>query len=293
LSAVLDWFIEPFSTTFTQNALKELVLISVLSGVVGVYVVLRGIAFIVDGLSHAVLPGIAVALFFESNVFVGALVAALLVTILITFTGQHTQVSEDSAIGIFFTGAFALGVVLLSVVLSNKSRRGTSSDILFGQLFGVTDQDILNTLIVGGLIVLVFLGLRKELLLSSFDPTMTRAMGYPTLLFDLVLYLGVALTVVVALPAVGNILALAFLITPAATARLLTDRVYPLIFLSIVVALLASLTGLYLSYYLRLAGGASIVTVASGFFLLALVASPRHGLLARLLHRRVTAKVEA
>jgi ABC-type Mn2+/Zn2+ transport system permease subunit len=161
-------------------------------------------------------------------------------------------------------------------------------DILFGQLFGVNEQDLISTLLVGGFIVLVFLALRKELLLSSFDPIMFRAMGFPGLTLDMVLYLGVALTVVVALPAVGNILVLAFLITPAATARLLTGRLYPLIALSIGVALLSSLIGIYMSYYLGLAGGATIVMVATALFLLALLLSPKHGLLQRFLAQRAT-----
>jgi ABC-type Mn2+/Zn2+ transport system permease subunit len=288
---MLDWLIEPFTTTFTQNALKELALISVLSGVVGVYVVLRGIAFIVDGLSHAILPGIAVALLMGGNTFAGAFVAALVVTVLVSFTSRHEQVSEDSATGIFFTGAFALGVILTTLALSGKSLRGTSVDILFGQLFGVTEQDLTNTLLVGGLVTLLFVALRKELLLSSFDPSMSRAMGYSGWWLDLALYLGVALTVVVALPAVGNILVLAFLITPAATARLLTDRLYRLIILSAVFAFLASLIGIYLSYYMRLAGGASIVTVSSLLFLLALAFSPRYGWLSRFRRKESPANV--
>jgi len=280
---MLDWLTEPFTLSFTQNALKELALISVLSGVVGTFVVLRGIAFIVDGLSHAILPGIAVALLVGGERFAGAFFAALVVTALISLTSRNSRVSEDSAIGIFFTGAFALGIILTTVALTGKSRKGSSVDILFGQLFGVTDQDIFSTLLVGGLVVLIFLGLRKELLLISFDPNMGRALGLSGIGLDLVLYLGVALTVVVALPAVGNILVLSFLITPAATARLLTDRLYWLIGLSIFIALLASLSGLYASYYLRLAGGATVVSIVTIFFLLALLFSPKHGWINRFL----------
>ena len=283
---MIEWLFEPFSLGFIQNALKELLLISVLSGVVGTFVVLRGIAFIVDGLSHAILPGVAIALLVGGDRFLGAFLAALAVTALISLASRNTRVSEDSAIGIFFTGAFSLGVILVTIALSGKSRKGSSADILFGQLFGVSDQDLLSTLLVGGFVAMVFLALRKELILSSFDPSMTRAMGFSGLGLDLVLYLGVALTVVVTLPAVGNILALAFLITPAATARLLTDRLYQMMSLSVVIAALASLIGLYLSYYISLAGGATVVTVSTLLFLLALILSPQHGLVASLLQHR-------
>ncbi|MEI6043891.1 MAG: metal ABC transporter permease [Chloroflexota bacterium] len=287
---MLEWFSDPFSLSFTQNALKELALISILSGVVGTFVVLRGIAFIVDGLSHAILPGVAIALLVDGNRFVGAFCAALVVTALISLTSRSSRVSEDSAIGIFFTGAFSLGIILITVALSGKSRKGSSVDILFGQLFGVTEQDLSSTLLVGSLVVLVFGALHKELLLSSFDPTMAKAMGFSGIALDLVVYLGVALTVVIALPAVGNVLVLSFLITPAATARLLTDRLYWMMGISIVIALLSSVTGLYLSYYLSLAGGATVVTVTTLFFLMALLLAPRYGLIARYVGNRSARK---
>ncbi len=281
---IFTWLTRPFNANFLQNALKEMVLISILSGIVGSFVVLRGIAFIVDGLSHAILPGIAVAFLVQGNLFLGALAAAVAVTLVITLTNQVASVSEDSAIGIFFTGAFAIGVIIISKI-SSKGRN--LNDILFGQLFAVTDDDLVQTLFVGAAIVLVIGLLGKELLFSSFDPTMARAVGYRPLLLDLVIYLAVALSVVVSLPAVGNILVLAFLITPAATARLLTARFYPMVGLAILIALLTSLSGLYLSYYQDIkGGGAAVVVVGTVIFLLTLLFSPRHGGLAWLLGRQ-------
>lgn len=283
MDSILKWLTEPFALNFLQNALKEMVLISLLSGVVGTFVVLRGIAFIVDGLSHAILPGIAVAFLLGGSIFWGALAAAILVTVIITATSRTAVVSEDSAIGIFFTGGFAVGVIIISKI---QTKGRNLNDVLFGQLFAVTDEDLLQTLLVGGLIVALILALRKELVFSSFDTVMARAAGYRTVVLDLVLYLAVALTVVVSLPAVGNILVLAFLITPAATARLLTDRFYVMMGLAVVIALFTSLTGLYLSYYLAIAGGgAAVVVFGTVLFLLTLLLSPRHGAIAWLVTR--------
>jgi manganese/iron transport system permease protein len=281
---IVDWLTSPFSLSFMQNALAEMVLISVLAGVVGCFVVLRGIAFIVDGLSHAILPGIAVAFLVGGNIFWGALGAALLVTALITITSRNALVSEDSAIGIFFTGAFAVGVIIISKI---QTKGRNLNDVLFGQLFAVKDADLLQTLLVGGLLVVGILALRKELLFSSFDPHMAQAVGYSTLWLDLTLYLAVALTVVVSLPAVGNILVLAFLITPAATARLLTDHFYYMLGLSILIALFTSLAGLYISYYLNISGGgATVVVTGTALFLLTLLFSPKYGAVAWLITRQ-------
>lgn len=279
-----NWLSEPFALSFMQRALYEMLLISVLAGVVGTFVVLRGIAFIVDGLSHAILPGIAIAFLFNGNLFWGGLIAAIITTVLISFTSRNNLVSEDSAIGILFSGAFAIGIIIISKI---QTRGRNISDVLFGQIFAVTEDDLLNTLLVGGLILVTLFALRKELLFGSFDPTMARAMGYRTNLLDMLIYVIIALTVVVALPAVGNILVLAFLITPASTARLLTDRLYPMVGLAIIIAVGASLLGLYLSYYTKIAGGgATIVVVSTIFFLLVLLLSPKHGALGWLLSRR-------
>lgn len=281
----LDWLTEPFSLGFMQHALYEMLLISLLAGVIGTFVVLRGIAFIVDGLSHAILPGIGIAFLLNGSLFWGGVVAAIITTILISYTSRSKLVSEDSAIGILFSGAFALGVIIISKLQTGGRN---ISEVLFGQLFAVTEQDLQNTLIVGGIIVGVLFAFRKELLFSSFDPAMAQAMGYRTGWLDMLIYVGVALTVVVALPAVGNILVLAFLITPAATARLLTDRLYYMIGLACLIALGSSLIGLYLSYYTNIAGGgATIVVVSTTIFLSGLLLSPKHGVLGWLLSRRL------
>lgn len=274
MNELINWLSAPFEQEFMRRAFMEIGLLGIVCGVVSTFIVLKGLAFIVDGLSHAILPGIAVAVLLQFDILLGALVAAVFVALAISGAARNHQVSEDSAIGIFFTGAFSLGIIVIS-----KFRARSLNDILFGQVLGVSLQDLWTTAIVGGLIVLVILALRKELLLSAFDNQLGRAMGFPVGWLDIMLYIIIALTVVIALPAVGNILVLSLLITPAATARLLTDRFYSMLGLSILCALLVGFCGLYLSYYLEWAGGATIVIVATGLFLLALIFSPRHGLL--------------
>lgn len=277
MDTILNWFGAPFDQEFMRRAFLEIAILAVICGIVGTFVVLKGLAFIVDGLSHAILPGIAVAYLLGSSLLAGALVAALIVALAISGVARSARVSEDSAIGIFFTGAFSLGVILIS-----KSTSRSLSEILFGQIFGVSEDDLWTTALIGLVVVALILALRKELLLNAFDVQLGRAIGLPSAGLDVLLYVLVALTVVVALPAVGNILVLSLLITPAATARLLTDRFYPLLGFSVLVALVAGFSGLYLSYHAGWAGGASIAIVATLLFLLALLFSPRHGAVSQL-----------
>ncbi len=281
MAEILNWLEAPLKQEFMVRAFLEIGLLAIVSGVVGTFVVLKSLAFIVDGLSHAILPGIAIAYLLGSNLFTGALVAGVVVALAISGVARNSQVSEDSAIGILFTGAFSTGVILVS-----KSGSRSLSDILFGQIFGVSESDLWTTFIIGGLTVLVIVFLRKELLLAAFDGQAGKAMGFPVGWLDVMLYVMVALTVVIALPAVGNILVLSLLITPAATARLLTNRFQIMMPLAIFWALLSGVTGLYFSYYAGWAGGGSVVMLASFFFLLALVFSPGHGLLAYLWSRQ-------
>ncbi len=273
MSQIVDWFSVPFEQEFMRRALLEIALLAIVSGVVGTFVVLKGIAFIVDALSHAILPGIALAYLFGFSLLTGALVAGVVVALAISGVAHTGQVSEDSAIGIFFTGAFSLGVILISKTVSRSL-----SDILFGQIFGVSEGDLWTTFLIGGGMVVAVLALRKELLLSAFDSQQARAMGLPVDGLNLLLYVLVALTVVISLPAVGNILVLSLLITPAATARLLTDRFYRVMGLAIGCALLTGAGGLYLSYHAGWAGGASIVMLSTLLFLVVLALSPRYGL---------------
>lgn len=266
-----------------QNALWELLLISLVSGVIGTFIVLRGLVFIVDALTHAIFPGVVIAFLLGLNFFAGAFIAGLVVTLLIGSAARNQQVSEDSAIGVIFTGAFALGVVLLSSV---KSYGRSLEDFLFGDILGIDTSDLLVTLMLAAAVLLVIFLFRKELLLTSFDSVMAKAMGLPVARLDLLLYLLITFTVVISLPSIGNILVLGFLMTPAATARLFTNRFYTLLLASIGFGMLSSLVGLSLGYYANLAGSAGVVVVATALFVIGLIVSPRYGLIKKLLDLR-------
>jgi manganese/iron transport system permease protein len=285
---IWNWLLEPFNSLYAgalvRNALWELLIISVIGGVVGTYIVLRGLVFIVDALTHAIFPGVVIAFLIGVNFFLGAFISALAVALVIALVARNRRVSEDSSIGVIFTGAFALGVVLLS---SQRSYGRSLEGLLFGDILGITATDLLVTGIVGLLILGAIFATRKELLFSSFDAAMARASGLPVARLDLFLYLLIAATVVVSLPAVGNILVLAFLVTPSATARLFTNRFYRMMPLAVLLGMLASVTGLYLGYYANVAGSAGVVVVATGFFIIGLVISPNSGLFVQLRQRRL------
>ncbi len=268
---MLDFLLEPIGQIYVQKALVELLLIAVLCGVVSSYVVLRGVAFLANALSHGIFPGIVVAFLLGSNLFWGGLIAGLVIVIGVTLTERNQYVSENSAIGVLYIGSFALGIVLITSI--KHSNTGGLEGFLFGQLFGVGWGDVISTLLVGFLVLgLIFL-VRKELLLASFDAQMGRAMGLPVGWLNLGFLILVTLTVVTGLPAVGNILMIALVITPGATARLLTARLGPMMLLGTLSVLLASLGGVYMSYYLGLTPGACVVVVLTGLFLAALVYS--------------------
>ncbi|MDB5079739.1 MAG: hypothetical protein JWP00_1663 [Chloroflexi bacterium] len=288
LNNIWNWLIEPFNSlyagTLVRNALWELLIISVIGGVVGTYIVLRGLVFIVDALTHAIFPGVVIAFLIGANFFLGAFISALAVALVIALVARNRRVSEESSIGVIFTGAFSLGVVLLS---SQRSYGRSLKDLLFGDILGITTADLWVTAIVGLLILAAIFVARKELLLSSFDATMARAIGLPVARLDLFLYLLIAATVVVSLPAVGNILVLAFLVTPSATARLFTNRFYKMMPLAVGIGMLSSLVGLYLGYYANVAGSAGVVVVATAFFIIALIISPHSGLFVKIRQRHL------
>jgi manganese/iron transport system permease protein len=281
---VFDWLTDPLSFQFFRNALVAAVLMGVVSGALGGYIVLRGFAFIGDALSHAIFPGLVIAFLLGANFLIGGLVCGLLVSLGIGITMRSQRVSEDTAIGVFFSGAFALGVVLIS--RSSGYQRDLSS-FLVGDVLSVSRQDILLGVLVGGIVLVSLFLFHKELQLVAFDPVSAAAMGYPVFGLDLLLLALITLTIITSLSAVGTILVLAMLITPAATARLLTERFSTLLFTGALLGGVESAVGLYVSWHLNVAAGGAIVLVATAGFFLALLFSPRHGVLTQRLRRPV------
>jgi ABC-type Mn2+/Zn2+ transport system permease subunit len=273
---------------FFQHALVAAVLIGVLCGVVGTYVVLRGYAFLGDALAHATFPGVAVAYLLGTSILGGALVAGLVTATLIGGVSRNRRVSSDSAIGVLFAGAFALGVMLISRI---RSYRKDLSSLLFGNVLGVSTADLVIICIMGALILAVVAVCYRELLLISFDPTYAASLGYPAWALDLLLLGILTLTIVVCLQVVGNVLVVAMILTPSAAARLLTDRVPTMMALGAAIGAFSAVAGLLISYPAELAPGATIVIVATAVFFLALLFSPRQGYITTsLAHRRRTAR---
>ena len=269
---------------FFQHALIASALVGVLCGVVGTYVVLRGYAFLGDALAHATFPGVAVAYLLGTSILGGALVAGLVTAGLIGFVARNRRVSHDSAIGVLFAGAFALGVMLISRI---RSYRKDLSSLLFGNVLGVSTRDLIIICVLGAAILAVVFLFYRELLLASFDPTYAASLGYPTGLLDFLLLGVLTLTIVVCLQVVGNVLVVAMILTPSAAARLLTDRVPTMMGLGALIGAFSAVIGLFASYPAELAPGATIVIVATVIFFLALLFSPRQGYLTTWLsHRR-------
>jgi ABC-type Mn2+/Zn2+ transport system permease subunit len=279
----VGWLTEPFVFPFMQRALIAAVIVGVVCAVLGCFVVLRSMAFLGDALAHAVLPGVAMAYLAGFNTLIGALLAAVLVALGISAFAHHGTLREDTAIGILFAAALALGVLLISTL---RTYATDLTHIMFGDILGVSTVDLLIT---GGLSVAVLLTvavLFKELQLVSFDPVLAHTLGRRPGVYRTLLMLMLAVTIVVSLRTVGVGLVVALLVTPAATAYLLVRRLATMMLLSAALGALSGVIGLYVSYYLDVSSGAAVVLVATGFFMLAYLFAPRRGIVWRLaLHR--------
>ena len=264
---MIEFLVAPFEFGFMQRALLGGVLVAAICALVGTYVVLRGLAFVGDALAHAAFPGVVIAYMLKGNIYLGAMLFALATALVVGVVSRHGRVSHDTAIGILFAGAFALGVLLMSTI------QGYTVDLfsfLFGNVLGISERELWLVAFLGGVVVLTITVLYKELLLLSFDPTVAEAMGYPVQAFNHLLLGLIAVTIVISIQAVGIILVVALLVTPSATAYLLTQRFFQMMVLGVVLAALAAVIGLYLSYYLNVASGAAIVLVSTCLFFLTL-----------------------
>lgn len=269
-----EWFVDPLQYEFMKRALIEVILMGAVTGAIGAYIVLRGLSFIGDALSHAIFPGIVIAFLLGHSIFIGALAFGVLTSVTIAIIATNRRVKEDSAIGVLFAGTFALGVVLISS--SNNFTRDLTT-FLFGNVLGVTTADIWLSAIAGAAVIALIVLFYKELLITSFDRVAAQAMGLPLFWLDLLLLVMISLTIVVSLRAVGNILVVAMLVTPAATARLLTDRFPVMVVLSSAIGVVSGVLGLFISFHNDVAAGGTIVLVATALFGLVWLAAPEHG----------------
>ncbi len=267
---------------FLQNALITSIMVGIICGVIGSFIIMRGMALMGDAISHAVLPGVAISYMLGINYFYGAVFFGIVTAVGIGVVSQNSRIKSDSAIGIVFSAFFALGVILIS-----KAQTATDlTQILFGSVLSVRPSDMIMTLIISVIVLLVVFLFYKELLISTFDATMAAAYGLPTKWIHYGIMVLLTLTTVASLQTVGVILVVAMLITPASTAYLLTNKFSMMITLAAFFGALSSVIGLYISSEYNLESGAVIVLVATILFLLAFIFSPKHGVLWRSLRTK-------
>ncbi|SNS60641.1 manganese/iron transport system permease protein [Micrococcales bacterium KH10] len=280
----LDFLTDLFNPdlAFLPKALMVAIMSSLVCGVVGCHVVLRGMAFIGDAVAHAVFPGLAVAFVISGNLVIGGTVAGVLTAILVAIFSQNRRIKEDSVIGVFFVAAFALGIVIISQA---PGYAGSLQQFLFGSITGIPTSDLYVVGVTGLVVLAVLLALHKEFVTVSLDRESARALGVRVFWLDLVLYILITLAVVISVQTIGNILVLALLISPAATARLLTDRLGVMMVLAPLIGGLSALIGVYISWSWDLPTGGTIVLVLTAAFLLAWFFAPRQGVLSRVLNR--------
>ena len=250
---------------FLSRALLMAILSAVLCGIVGSHIVVRGLSFVGDALSHAVFPGIAVAFATGTSTLLGGAIAGVIVALLIALFSRRKTVGEDSIIGILFAAAFSVGLVIVSRM---PTYTGSLESLLFGSLTGVTGADLLTVAISGALILTVLAIFHRGIVAVSFDREYAQTLGYRAGLIDVVLYVATALAVVVSVSTVGNILVLALLVGPPATARLLTRRISAMMALSAMLGTLAALVGLWVSWSWSVPTGAALVLAITAEFIL-------------------------
>ena len=256
---------------FLQNALVSAVVIGAVAGILGSFIILRGMSLMGDAISHAVLPGVALSYILGINFFIGALVFGLLASFLIAFVNQNSTIKGDTAIGITFSSFLALGVILISVAKSSTDL----FHILFGNILAVQDIDLLITLVVSVIVVVVILAYFKELQVTSFDPVFAQSAGMNVKFYHYLLMFLLALVSITAMQSVGTVMIVALLITPAATAYLYSNRLKTMLVLGAIFGALSSVIGLFIGYTFNLAIGSTIVLTAAALFVVSFVVSPK------------------
>ncbi len=259
---MVEWLIEPLTYSFILRGLAAGILASLACATLSAFVVWRGMAFAGDAVAHSILPGIVIAYMFGFSMFIGAIGAAAAAVAGIGIISRRRELQEDTAIGVMFAGLFALGILLLSRVAAFQDL----NHILFGNILGVNQSDLIIMALIAAVVVLLVLLFYKELLVTSFDPAHSVAIGLSPELIRYGLLGAVALTTVIAVQSVGVVLVLALLITPAAAASLLSKKLSKIIILSIIFSLFSTIAGFYGSYYMDLSSGPAIVITLTLLF---------------------------
>jgi ABC-type Mn2+/Zn2+ transport system permease subunit len=284
---VVNWLLSPLQYDFMARGLAAALIVGVVCAVLGAYVVLRGMAFLGDALAHAILPGVALGYLVgagaQGPLFWGGLIAGVGAALGIGALSRSGQIREDTAIGVIFSGMFALGVALISTT------RNFSLDLthfLFGNVLGVSPSDLRLTASFGLVVILLVLAFYKEFLVISFDPVLATILRLPTQFYRYLMLVMLAVTIVIALQTVGVALTVAMLVTPAAAASLLVRRLPAMMAVAALIGAGSAALGLYLSYYVNIASGPAIVLVCTAAFILAFIFAPGRGALWRWLRVR-------
>jgi len=277
IETIWQWFIAPLQFEFMLKAIFISALVGFVCSILSCYMTLKGWALMGDAVSHAVLPGVVIAYILGIPLAIGAFVFGLGSVISIGFIKSKTRVKEDTVMGLVFTGFFAFGLVLISKTPSNIDLM----HILFGNVLGISDQNLIQTIIISTVTIIFLMILRKDLLLFCFDATHARSIGFNTGALYYILLALLALTIVAAQQTVGIILVIAMLITPGATAYMLSDDFGKMTQIAIASGVFSSVMGTYISYYLDVATGGCIVVLQTLLFVIAMIFAPKYGLLVR------------
>jgi len=266
---LVELLLTPLQYSFMVRGLTAAVLTGIVCAVIGVYVVVRGMAFFGDALAHSILPGVAVGYLLTDGarepLFWWGTGTAVVVSLAIGAVSKGARIKQDTAIGIIFAGMFALGIAIISTM---KSYTVDLTHFLFGDVLGISRNQLLTIAIFSGLIILMVIAFYKEFLVLTFDPSLAATLRIPARLFEYLQLVLIALAIAVSFQAVGVALMVAMLVTPAAAAYLLTKRLPVMMILAATIASVSGVVGLYLSYYINVASGPAIVLVATFAFLL-------------------------
>ncbi len=274
---LVNWFTAPLQYGFMVKAILVSALVGIVCSALSCFMILKGWALMGDAVSHAVLPGVVLAYVMNIPFAIGAFVFGVGSVIAIGFIKSNTRIKEDTVIGLVFTGLFAFGIVLVSKVKSTVDL----GHILFGNVLGIGDSDILQTVIISVITLVTLALLRKDLVLFCFDVTHARSIGLNTTFLYYILLSLLSLTAVAGLQTVGIILVVAMLITPGATAYLLSDRFDHMVLISMASGMFSSVMGTYISYHIDGSTGGCIVVLQTLLFLTAMIFAPKHGMLVR------------
>ena len=274
---MLNLLIEPLGYEFMRNALAVGILTGILCPVVGTYLIVQRMALLGDVIAHAILPGLAIAFFWGVNILIGAFISGLLSTFVIAWIRTQSRVKVDAAMALTFSSFFSLGITLITLL---KSKLDLDS-LLFGDILGVTKIDVQRTTIITLIILILVKLFYKELLFYTFDKLGAQALGFPVNALHFGLMAVITLTIVASMQTVGVVLVISLLVGPGITAYLLVKELHQVMIVGAILGVIASISGVYYSYYFNIPSGPAIVLVTFSLFLLALLFSPSQGILTR------------